>query len=185
MGLVRLAGQVSAARQPYSGSVAVTRALSAAVGETVNIAVLDGDQAVYLDQVAGTNVMSFRSWLGQRVPTHASATGKALTAWLSPDRRAAARPRTLLRLTERTITSVRELEAELGRVRRDGYSMAIEELEVGLAAIAAPVRDSHGEVVATVAVSGPSFRITPERYDQIATQVVAAAAQLSGTGDFA
>ena len=185
MGLVRLAGQVSAVRQPYSASSAVTKALSAEVGETVNIAVLDGDQAVYLDQVAGTNVMSFRSWLGQRVPTHASATGKALTAWLPTKERAAARPKTLVRLTDRTITSVRELEAELARVRVDGYSAAIEELEVGLAAIAAPVRDAHGTVVATVAVSGPSFRITPDRYDDIAAKVVAAAAQLSGTGDFA
>lgn len=185
LGLVRLAGQVSALRHTASTTRAILTGLSAQVGETANIAVLDGDQAVYLDQVTGTSGMSFRSWLGQRVPTHASSTGKALTAWLDAPKRAAARTTPLLRVTSHTITSVRELEAELERTRERGYSLAVEELEVGLVGIGAPVRNSRGEVVAAVAVSGPAFRITANRYDRIGQAVAAAAQELSGSGDFA
>lgn len=185
LGLVRLAGQFTAVRETASTSRSVLKALSTAVGETANVAVLDGDQAVYLDQVTGGNVMAFRSWLGQRVPTHASSTGKALTAWLTPPERAAARSATLKKVAPHTITNVRDLEAELARTRERGYSLAVEELEVGLVGIGAPVRDSQGTVVAAVAVSGPAFRITEDRYDQIGKEVMAAARELSGRGDFA
>jgi DNA-binding IclR family transcriptional regulator len=78
----------------------------------------------------------------------------------------------------------RDLEADLAIVRERGYSIAIEELEVGLAAIAAPVRDETGAVIATVAISGPAFRITPDRYQTVGRRVASAAEELSGKVDF-
>ena len=184
LGVVRLAGEVSVVPAPRDTARSVLKQLSLDVGETANLAVLDGSDVLYLDQVAGPNSMSLRSWLGQRVPAYASATGKALTAWLTTDERRACQPTTWNKLAENTITNADDLETDLATIRERGYSIAIEELEVGLAAIAAPVRDEAGSVIATVAISGPAFRITPDRYELVGQQVVDAAEELSGKVDF-
>ncbi|MEI6404763.1 MAG: IclR family transcriptional regulator [Actinomycetes bacterium] len=183
LGLVRLAGQVSASQESVTGSRTITRALATAVGETVNIAVLDGNQVLYLDQVAGNNIMSLRSWIGQVVPTYCTATGKALVAWLEPAARKRTYPEKWVKFTANTITDAKTFENELEQVRQQGFAAASEEIEIGLIAIAAPICDSHGDVIATVAVSGPAFRITPDRIDTIAEQVMQAAHQLSGKAD--
>lgn len=184
VGIVRLAGQVSASMEPVAGSRAVTKALALSVEESVNICVLDGNQALYVDQVMGSNMTATRSWIGTRLPAHASATGKALTAWLDEEGRKAARPTKWVKLMPRTIMNAENLEKELALTRKRGWALAVEEYEPSLVGIAAPIRDSHGEVVATVAVSGPAYRITPDRYENIAKQVMDAAMKLSGKVDF-
>ena len=184
MGIVRLAGQVSASLEPVAGSRAVTKALALSVEESVNICVLDGNQALYVDQVMGSNMTATRSWIGIRLPAHASATGKALTAWLDEDARKAARPTKWVKLMPRTIMTAEALEKELALTRKRGWALAVEEYEPSLVGIAAPIRDAHGEVVATVAVSGPAYRITPDRYNNIAQQVMDAALKLSGKADY-
>jgi len=64
-------------------------------------------------------------------------------------------------------------------VRQQGYALAIDELEVGLTAVAAPVRNAHGDVVASMSVSGPTFRLGADRLDAVTALVVAAAAEVS------
>jgi len=182
-GIVRLAGSVTSNLEGVSGSRAVTRALASETGETVNIAVLDGDSVLYVDQVAGSNLRSLRSWLGQRVPVHCTASGKALTAWLDNDARKSARPAKLEHLTEFTITSIDELEKELATVRDRGYAIANEEMEEGFMAVGAPIRDAYGEVVAALTVSGPSGRLTKLSLDELAQKVIASANELSGDTD--
>ena len=103
LGIVRLAGAVTSSLDAVSGSRAVTKALAAEVGETVNIAVLDNNRVLYVDQVIGPSKVSMRSWLGQSVPTHCTATGKVLTAWLEKSERLAARPESWKQLTHNTI----------------------------------------------------------------------------------
>jgi DNA-binding IclR family transcriptional regulator len=85
----------------------------------------------------------------------------------------------LARLTPHTITSQRDLEAQFEAAARDGYASSVEELEEGLNAIAAPVRDHTGGVIAAVSVSGPVYRFTEERMHEVAPDVVAAAAAIS------
>ena len=184
LGLVRLAGHVTASLEPVSGSRNITRALAAAVGETVNISVLDGNQVLYVDQVTGPTIVAMRSWIGNRVGTHCTSTGKALTAWLDEPARIAARPDRWIQYMPNTIMNAKDLERELANVRERGWALAVEEMEPGLVAIAAPLRDPYGEVVATLAVSGPAYRITPDRYEDIAQQVVEAARKLSGKVEF-
>lgn len=184
VGILRLAGNVSASLEPVAGSRAVTRLLAQDVEESVNICVLDGSDALYVDQVIGPNLSATKSWVGIRLPAHASATGKALTAWLDEDARKAARPKKWIKLMPRTIMSAEDLEKELALTRKRGYALAVEEYEPSLVGIAAPIRDAHGEVVATVAVSGPAHRITPDRYQDIARQVMDAALKLSGKADY-
>ena len=74
---------------------------------------------------------------------------------------------TLPRLTPRTITDIRTLEKQLRRVIEDGYAFTLEELEIGLNAVAAPVHAADGRVQAAVSVAGPSYRVSPQRLNEL------------------
>jgi DNA-binding IclR family transcriptional regulator len=81
--------------------------------------------------------------------------------------------------TERTITDRARLHQELAGVREQGYAVATDELELGLTALAAPVRSAHGDVVASVSVSGPSYRLPEPRVSDLVALVVEAAEAVS------
>jgi DNA-binding IclR family transcriptional regulator len=85
---------------------------------------------------------------------------------------------TLPSYTPRTITKKADLRAELERVREEGYAVAVDELEVGLAAVAAPIRNAAGDVIASISVSGPTYRFS-ERLDELASQVRDSALEVS------
>ena len=94
--------------------------------------------------------------------------------------------RGLVSYTERTITELEPLLEELARIRRRGYATALGEFEMGLNAVAAPVHDARGNVIAAVDIWGPAFRLTPRRIPELAAQAREAAAAISvrlgGTG---
>ena len=179
LGILKLAGAASAKNDAISLAKPIAQELATKVGETVNLAVLTGNEVLYVDQVAGPSALSMRAWVGQRVPAHCTATGKILTAWLSEKDRKNALPKNLTKFTENTITSFQDLESELQKVRKNGFAVAMEEMESGLVAIAAPVRNSHQEVIAALVVSGPAFRITKNRIQDISKAVINAAEKIS------
>jgi DNA-binding IclR family transcriptional regulator len=102
-----------------------------------------------------------------------AANGKVFMAF-----GAAPLPDELERFTPRTITDRAELERSLGPVRRRGYATAVDELELGLAAVAAPVRTADGEVAAALSISGPTNRLTSERIERLAPVLIEHAAAL-------
>jgi IclR family transcriptional regulator, acetate operon repressor len=153
--------------------------LAAAVGDTVNIAVPDRSAVVSVEQVLGSAAVSAVNWVGQRAPIHATSSGKVFLAWMDDAERAAVLKGRLKSYTEHTITDRRVLEKQLAEVRAHGYSFTSEEHEIGLAAVAAPIRGLDGEIIAAVTVSGPTFRINESTIPAIAEQVVAAAAAIS------
>jgi DNA-binding IclR family transcriptional regulator len=180
VGIVRLAGAVGRGLDVVRESRPVCQQLAGRLGETVNIAVLSGHDALYLDQVAGPAALSPHNWAGQRIPLHATSDGKVLLAYLpvaQADDHLAAAP--LVRFTEHTITDVTEFRRLLAEVRQRGYATAVDELEVGLTAVAAPVRNAEGRVIASISASGPSFRIPPGRIAELAESVRLAAAEIS------
>jgi DNA-binding IclR family transcriptional regulator len=179
VGLVRLAGAAGRGLDVVQESRPVCRALAREVGETINLAILSGRDALYLDQVAGPAALSPHNWAGQRIPLHATSDGKVLLAFLPDAELAECLTLPLRRCTEHTITAIAELLPELAEIRQRGYATAVEELEAGLTAIAAPVRDAEGKVIATISASGPSFRIPAERFDEISASVCRAAAETS------
>jgi DNA-binding IclR family transcriptional regulator len=130
-------------------------AISKATGETVNLAVVRGNAVVQIAQIDATFLLGTTNWVDVDVPPHCSALGKIFYAeGMLPV------PRTAFeRRTEHTITDPAVLECQLEDIRRDGYAQAFGELEIGLDAIAAPVRDRTGVVVAAIGISGPSDRI--------------------------
>ena len=140
--------------------------------------VLSDQQAHYLDQVAGTSALQSYNWVGQRIPLHATSNGKVLLSGV--DRHTArALAGELTAYTDKTIVDLTRLEAELAATRRDGYATAVDELEDGLSAIAAPVRNAHGEVVNSLSLSGPTFRLDAARLLSLRTLLLPAAGEVS------
>jgi DNA-binding IclR family transcriptional regulator len=179
-GIVRLAGAVTGRIDVTKHGRGICERLADALGETMNIAVLESHHVINLDQVRGRSAITAQNWVGRQTPMHCTSSGKVLLAHL-PDRRRdeLVAVAGLDRMTERTLTSRQELEAELVRVREQGYAMTVEEYEEGLNAMAAPVRSRDGEVVAALTASGPAFRLTEERMHELAPVLVKGADELS------
>lgn len=139
--------------------------LSQATGETVNLAIPAGADILNVAEVPSTYILSCSGgWIGRRTKPHAVANGKVLLAFGAiplPD------PGSLERYTEHTITTAEALQADLARVRRDGYATAVAELEDGLVAVAAPVFSPVGNCVAALSISGPAYRMPPDKLDEL------------------
>jgi DNA-binding IclR family transcriptional regulator len=178
VGNLRLAGATTARLDVVSEARPVSRQLAADTGETVNITVRSDTSALYLDQQAGSSALQSHNWVGQRIPLHATSNGKVLISELSESDLAEALP-DLPRFTDQTTTSRRRLLEELAEVRRLGYALAIDELEIGLTAAAAPIRSAHGDIIASMSISGPTFRLDQARLDEEVPKVVAAALEVS------
>ncbi|MET7700595.1 IclR family transcriptional regulator [Streptomyces sp. NPDC005485] len=177
--VLRLAGAAAVRLDISQEGVPVCRELADELGETVNIAVLDDDAAVNIMQARGTASVTAQNWLGRRTPLHATSSGKVLLAHMPPTLREGLLARSLPRFTERTITGTSVLRNELEAVIEQGYGVTLEELELGLAAVAAPVRAHDGKVIAAISVSGPVYRLSADRLPELAKRTVAAAADLS------
>jgi DNA-binding IclR family transcriptional regulator len=178
MGILRLAGATTARLDLVQEARPISRQLAADTGETVNLAVLAESSALYLDQVAGSSALQPHNWVGQHIPLHATSNGKVLLSGLDGSGLDAALG-SLATYTPHTITGRAKFREELGRVREQGYAVAVDELEVGLTAVAAPIRNAHGDVIASMSVSGPSFRLPEDRVREVVRLVVAAAAEVS------
>ncbi len=162
-----------------SGGQAVCERLAQQIGETVNIAILDEDAAVNVLQEFGNSAVGSRNWIGRRTDLHATSSGKVLLAFAHQDLRRKILSLPLPRHTDHTVTDPDDLARQLDRAVRLGWASTAEELEVGLTAVAAPIRDGSGKVVAAVSVSGPSYRLTPDSFDKVAPQVIAGATEIS------
>lgn len=179
-GIVRLAGAVTARMDLTKAGRGVCERLAREIGETVNIAVPRDGYAVNVDQAQGAGAVAVQNWVGQPTPLHATSSGKVLLAYLSPGARGALLDTAgLERFTDATITRRAALEAELAEVRERGYATTVEEYELGLNAVAAPVRAAGGQVVAAVSASGPAYRFTVARLAGCAPMLVAGADEIS------
>src|SRR6188768_2543539 len=178
VGNLRLAGATTARLDLVTEARPVCRQLAADTGETVNITVRSETSALYLDQVASSSALQPHNWVGQHIPLHATSNGKVLLAWL-PEAELDELLGNLPALTGATITTKPRFKRELAVVRDQGYAVAVDELEVGLTAIAAPVRNAHGDVVASLSVSGPTFRLGEPRVKELVPVVQDAADEVS------
>lgn len=152
--------------------------LVAAVGETANLAVLDGDRAVYVAQVPSAHSVRMFTEIGRRVPLHCTGVGKALLTLLPAADVAALIARTgLPATTPATITEPEALRAALAAARRHGSVRDDGEQERGVRCIAVPVPAPHGPVA--VSVSGPESRLDDATVERITPLVVAAGARLT------
>jgi DNA-binding IclR family transcriptional regulator len=156
------------ARGPLEG-------LAEETGETVTLAVREGDAAMHVHQVQTSHFVGATDWTGRGTPLHCTATGKALLAFGGGPL-----PEELPALTPKTITEPAALRAELERTRRRAYSLARDELELGLHAAGAPIFHCNGLCVAAVAASGPAYRLRARRLREVALRCAATAEEISG-----
>ena len=156
------------------------RHLVSDLNETVTLTILDGQDVVNLELFVSSERMIMRiGSVGRRMPVHATSSGKAIIAFKTEDEQKKILPSELKGFTPQTFTNHSQLKADLLQVREKGYAIALEELEFGLNALAVPIRNHEGEVIACVGVSGPSHRFTEEYIYEIIPSVLKTSAQLS------
>jgi len=156
--------------------------LAQTVSETVNLAVLQGDEILILDSVESPRSIRIGSRTGRVMPAYASASGRALLATMSDERiREIYAEQRLPTLTKGTISSRKRLEAELAETRARGYAVQRGELEPDVAAIAAAVQDSRGQASFSITVAVPAFRLRDEDVPRIGEAVTACARDVSST----
>lgn len=144
------------------------RRLMEQAGETVNLAILDGTEAVFIDQVQCRETMRTIVKLGSRVPLHASGVGKAIFATLRDDEiEAILKVKGLPRITQHTITVPETMWASLRVIRQRGFSFDDEEHLPGTRCVAAPIYDEHQESLGAISVAGPSARLPDSRIRQL------------------
>ena len=149
-------------------------------GETVQLAILDQTEVIYIGREDGTRQVQLVSNIGRRLPAHATGLGKALLAALpeaSLDSLYARRQ--LSALTAHTISSVNQLRVELNLVRERGYAHDNQESAEGLQCLAAPIFDHTGQAVAAISVSFLTARASPEHFLCILGSVQNAAREIS------
>ena len=174
--LLRFASRDPGTRNLVEQAERPMAALAEATGETINLAISGPSGVEHLAQVESRHFLGTTQWVGRAVPYHCSANGKVLLA----SGAAKADPDAQLEpITSRTIVDPRRLNAELEAVRRDGFAQAIDELELGLSAVAAPVLDQSGRTVAALSVSGPTLRLTATRIAELRPIVTKQARALS------
>ena len=148
--------------------------------ETVNLAVLDGLEVVYIDCLESPHDFRLVSNAGMRAILYRTALGKAIVAFLPPEQRELiVKSLHFQAFTPHTHTTAEQLNRDLNSVRKNGYAVDCEESVLGLRCIAAPILDRKGIAVAGISISGPASRITPQKTPAMGTTVKTAAHEIS------
>ena len=146
--------------------------LSEKTGETASLSMLEGDHAVYIDQVVSKSMIRGQPRIGLHLGLHCNSGGKLLLSGL-PDHKIEEfiTSHTLEKKTDKTITDSQKLRREIQKIREQGYATDDEEVEPGGRCVAAPLMDKNGRIIAAISVMGPTTRIRQKDFPKFA-QVV-------------
>jgi len=156
----------------------VLEAVAQDSGEATLLGIVQDLDVLILDKVDSNQPLQIFSRVGTRVALHCTSIGRALLAFQSEDYVAQAMTK-IARRTERTLVGRAELAAELARVRRTDAAECIDEWSLGVAGVAAPIRDLSGKVVASLCVTGPSSRFVARRLPKLRRMALEGARQVS------
>lgn len=145
--------------------------LTVLTGETAHLGTLDGSDVVYLDKIETPRSEKLPSQIGARNPAYCTGIGKALLAWNTEKHGELIGRAELPVFTSRTISSGAQLARELAVIRSSMVAFDREERTVGIACVAAPIKDRNGRAVAAISVAGPTSRMTEERLQSLANMV--------------
>lgn len=132
-------------------------------GETVDLSVLDGSHVIYLEVIESKQRVKLAAAVGQRLPAFYTASGKALLAYLPEEQARKIIHENLSESRNQAQTPVSELLAELRSTAARGYAISEQEYEEEINAVAAPIFDSENQPIASIAIVGPSFRLSKDR----------------------
>jgi len=161
-------------------SLPYLRELNQQTRETIHLTVRHGLSAVYVEKLDSPEPLRIHSRLGASVPLYCTAVGKVMLAYMPTDEQDRVLSQLeLKRLTPNTAGSLQELKAELFRVRKNGYASDLEEHELHIRCLAAPIWDHTGNVQSSVSITAPSLRMPVARLRQLAPLIQTAGLQIS------
>jgi len=164
LGLLQLGQKVHTQKLIIEKIHPILETAAQGVNETVNLAMLQEDRALYLHKVESQRRVQFRAQLGDRLPLHCTALGKSILTILPEDKRSAMLAKmTYDPMTKRTLRSAEALEQQLREVAERGYAEEYEEVEDGLVCVAVPLAIPKLEFYGAISMSGASFRFTEDR----------------------
>jgi IclR family KDG regulon transcriptional repressor len=148
--------------------------------ETVHLTVRHGSSAVYVEKLDSTEQLRIYSRIGAAVPLYCTAVGKVMLAYMADEQQKRLLTQLALkRYTPNTVGNLQQLEAELHRVRKNGYACDLEEHELHIRCVAAPIWDHTGLVNASLSITAPIVRMAISRLRQLAPLIQAAGLQIS------
>jgi IclR family acetate operon transcriptional repressor len=148
--------------------------------ETIHLTVRHGVSAVYVEKLDSPEQLRIHSRIGASVPLYCTAVGKVMLAYLADNERERVLSQLVLkRLTPNTVGNLQELQAELYRVRKNGYACDLEEHELHIRCVAAPIWDHAGAVNASLSLTAPMVRMAVTRLRQLAPLIQNAGLQIS------
>ncbi|MEW6622321.1 MAG: IclR family transcriptional regulator [Bacillota bacterium] len=153
--------------------------------ETAHLVVKNNNDVVYIDKVDGPQAIRMYSQIGRSTPIHCTGVGKALLAFLpESEQEKILESIELHPFTHKTITDKDVLKKELSEIKKRGYSIDDEEIEIGLRCIGVPILDHNGIAVASISIAGPTTRMTNEKVNMIIEPLKEAAMCISETLGF-
>jgi IclR family KDG regulon transcriptional repressor len=147
--------------------------------ETCDLGLFDRGEVLYVEVVHSQHSLTIAARVGRRLPAYCTASGRVFLAFLPPEVVEPFLKAPLAPCTERTITSPARLREELEATRQRGYALDDEELEEGIRAVSAPIRDIDGNVIAALSIPGPINRMPPQRIPEIAEVLLEACDAIS------
>jgi IclR family acetate operon transcriptional repressor len=171
MKLLELSGSLDVVVNLKAVAESHVHELARSVGETVNLVVRDGSEAVIIDRVESQHKLRFSVSIGSRIPLHATAAGKVLLAHMPVKEAEAIINNGLAPLTSNTIVDPYQMLKELELIRARGYAIDHQEQIYDVQCVAAPIRNHQNQVMASVSVSGPSRRMTSQRLAELGEQI--------------
>jgi DNA-binding IclR family transcriptional regulator len=151
-----------------------------ATGETVNLAVMDGREVLYLDVMESSHTFRLVSQIGIRRPVYCTALGKVMLAFIpEEEQQYFFQGMSFERFTPHTLKNTAQLRKEFVAIRQRGYSIDNEEAYLGSRCIGAPIFEASGKIAAAISVSGPTTRVTREKVSTFAAAARSAAMAVS------
>ncbi|HVN20513.1 MAG TPA: IclR family transcriptional regulator [Dongiaceae bacterium] len=161
-------------------SLPYLRELNQQTRETIHLTVRHGTHAVYVEKLDSPEPVRIHSRIGSAVPLYCTAVGKVMLAYMPPaEQESILSQLDVKRLTPNTVGNLQELKTELYRVRKNGYACDLEEHELHIRCVAAPIWDHTGSVQSSVSITAPTLRMPVTRLRQLAPLIQAAGLKIS------
>lgn len=161
-------------------SLPYLRELNQQTRETIHLTVRHGLSAIYVEKLDSPEPLRIHSRIGASVPLHCTAVGKVMLAYMPPEEQDRILPELeFKRLTPNSVGNLQELKTELYRVRKNGYACDLEEHELHIRCVAAPIWDHTGSVQSSLSITAPTLRMPVTRLRQLAPLIQAAGRKIS------
>jgi len=150
------------------------RQLSQNTNETANLAILEGEEVVYLDTIGSPEILRTEIMAGTKSLAHCTALGKVLLAFITDWEFESLykSDKLLSSLTSKSISSLEELKKNLKKFKEQGYAVDIEEYKIGINCIAVPIFGRNGEAIAAISITGPASRFTIDKMEKAKDRLI-------------